>query len=39
VPRHVGFVPTRSVEEAVGEAEKLHGGDCSVLYVDIPSQL
>ncbi len=33
VPRHVGFIPTRTVEEAVAEAERIHGRDCSIVCV------
>jgi len=31
VPRHVGFIPTSTVEEAIAEAERLHGPDCSII--------
>jgi hypothetical protein len=34
--KHLGFEPTASVEEAVAAAETLHGGDCSIVCVDIP---
>ena len=34
VPRHVGFVPTASVEEALLEAERIHGRDCSIVCVN-----
>lgn len=33
VPRHVGFTPAASVEEAVAEAERVHGGDCSIVCI------
>ncbi|MEX0800263.1 MAG: lactate racemase domain-containing protein [Dehalococcoidia bacterium] len=33
VPRHVGFIPTRSVEEAIAEAERIHGHDCEIVCV------
>ncbi|MBI1885717.1 MAG: DUF2088 domain-containing protein [Chloroflexi bacterium] len=33
VPRHVGFIPTGSVEEALSEAERVHGRDCSVVCI------
>jgi hypothetical protein len=33
VPRHVGFIPTTSVEEAVAEAERIHGRDCSIVCI------
>ncbi len=31
VPRHVGFIPTATVEEAIAEAERIHGSDCSIM--------
>jgi hypothetical protein len=31
VPRHVGFIPTATVEEAIAEAERIHGSDCSII--------
>lgn len=33
VPRHVGFTPTATVEEAIAEAERVHGRDCSITCV------
>jgi len=33
VPRHVGFIPTDSVEEAIAEAERIHGRDCSIVCI------
>ncbi|MBI3840114.1 MAG: DUF2088 domain-containing protein [Planctomycetia bacterium] len=39
VPRHVGFEPTGTVEEAIAAAEAIHGRDCSIVCVDIPSGL
>jgi len=33
LPRHVGFEPTRTVEEAVADAEAIHGRDCSVACI------
>jgi Lactate racemase N-terminal domain len=39
LPRHLGFEPTRSVEEAVAAAETIHGTDCSLACIDIPSHL
>ena len=30
MPRHVGFEPTRTVEEALAAAEAIHGRDCSI---------
>lgn len=34
VPRHVGFDATPTVEEAVQAAERIHGGDCSIVCVN-----
>ena len=34
--RRVGFEPFTTVEEAVAEAEKLMGRDCSISYLDMP---
>ena len=31
VPRHVGFIPTATVEEAIAHAERIHGPDCSII--------
>jgi nickel-dependent lactate racemase len=39
VPRHIGFEPTRTVEEAIAAAEAIHGSDCSIVCVDVPSRL
>jgi hypothetical protein len=33
VPRHLGFTPTASVEEAIAEAERVHGRDCSIACI------
>lgn len=33
VPERVGFIPTASVEEAIAEAESIHGKDCSIVVV------
>ena len=33
VPRHVGFIPTASVEEALAQAEAIHGRDCTVACI------
>ena len=33
VPRHVGFIPTASVEEAIQQAERIHGRDCSIVCI------
>jgi nickel-dependent lactate racemase len=37
LPRHLGFEPVRSVEEAIATAEKIHGADCSIACVDLPT--
>ncbi len=36
IPRHIGFIPTASVEDAIKEAEKLHGPDCSIACIRNP---
>jgi nickel-dependent lactate racemase len=33
VPERVGFIPIASVEEAIAEAESIHGKDCSIAVV------
>jgi len=33
VPEHVGFIPTATVEDAIKEAERIHGSDCSIACV------
>ncbi|MCH6555905.1 MAG: hypothetical protein IH797_04755, partial [Chloroflexi bacterium] len=33
VPRHVGFTPTATVEEAIAEAERIHGRDCTIACI------
>ena len=33
VPRHLGFIPTATVEEAIAEAERIHGRDCSIVCI------
>ncbi len=33
VPEHVGFISTRTVEDAIAEAERIHGADCSIACV------
>jgi hypothetical protein len=35
VPQHLGFIPTPTVEEAIAQAEKFHGRDCSIVCVKI----
>ena len=39
LPKHIGFEPTPSVEEAIAAAEAIHGADCSIVCVDVPSRL
>ncbi len=34
VPEHVGFISMPTVEDAIAEAERLHGGDCSIVCVE-----
>ena len=36
VPERVGFIPTATVEDAVAEAERIHGRDCSIVCVEQP---
>ena len=33
VPERVGFVPVPTVEDAIAEAERIHGSDCSIAVV------
>jgi hypothetical protein len=33
VPRHVGFMATATVEEAIAEAERIHGRGCSIVCI------
>jgi nickel-dependent lactate racemase len=33
VPERVGFIPVATVEDAVAEAERLHGKDCSIVCI------
>ncbi len=33
VPEHVGFISTPTVENAIAEAERIHGRDCSIVCV------
>lgn len=37
VPRHLGFGAAPSVEDAIREAEAIHGRDCSIAYVKQPT--
>jgi hypothetical protein len=34
VPRHLGFEVAGSVEDAVAQAHRIHGRDCSIAYVE-----
>ncbi len=34
VPEHVGFISTATVEDAIAEAERIHGRDCSIVCVE-----
>jgi hypothetical protein len=36
VPRHAGFIPAPTVEEAIREAEKVHGSGCTIACVRNP---
>jgi hypothetical protein len=36
VPKRLGFISTRTVEEAVAEAERIHGADCTISCVRNP---
>lgn len=36
VPQHLGYTATRTVEEAIAEAEKVHGPDCTIACVRTP---
>jgi hypothetical protein len=36
IPRHLGFIPTRTVEEAIAEAERIHGPDATIACVRTP---
>ena len=33
VPQHVGFIPTPTVEEAIAQAQQIHGRHCSIVCV------
>jgi hypothetical protein len=35
VPKHLGFIPTSTVEDAISSAEQIHGRDCSIVCVKI----
>ena len=34
VPERVGFIPVAKVEDAIAEAERIHGSDCSIVCVE-----
>ena len=36
VAKMLGFEPFASVEEAIAEAERLMGKDCSITYLEMP---
>jgi hypothetical protein len=36
VPKHLGFIPTATVEEAILEAERIHGSDATIACVRNP---
>lgn len=36
VPRHLGFIPAATVEEAIAQAEAIHGRDCAIACVRQP---
>ncbi len=36
IPRHIGFIPAATVEDAIREAEKVHGADCAIACVRNP---
>jgi hypothetical protein len=36
VPRRLGFIPTRTVEEAIAEAERIHGAEATIACVRTP---
>ena len=36
IPQHLGYTATRTVEEAIAEAEKIHGPDCTIACVRTP---
>jgi nickel-dependent lactate racemase len=39
LPRHVGFEPTASVEEAIAAAETIHGRDAPIACIDVPRRM
>ena len=39
LPRHLGFEPTSTVEEAITAAESIHGRDASIVCVDFPRRM
>ncbi len=36
IPRHLGFIPTKTVEDAIREAERIHGPDATIVCVRNP---
>ena len=39
LPRHIGFEPTATVEEAITAAEQVHGPDASIVCIDVPTRM
>jgi hypothetical protein len=36
---HLGFTPAKTVEEAVGKAQSIHGKDALIAYVQYPMMM
>ncbi len=39
LPRHLGYEPTATVEEALEASEAIHGSDAPIVCVDVPNRL
>jgi hypothetical protein len=39
LPRHLGYEPTATVEEAIAAAEAIHGRDAGIVCVDVPNRM
>ena len=39
IPARLGYTPTATVEEAIRQAETIHGTECSLVCVEIPTRL
>ncbi|MBX9792487.1 MAG: hypothetical protein K2Y37_26600 [Pirellulales bacterium] len=39
IPARLGYTPTATVEEAIRQAEAIHGPECSLVCVEIPTRL